>query len=276
MPEAVRLRIRLSGHGTPNLSAMCQTTVTPSRRTAQTLSGRRSVCGKLGSRASILEEANMSVTSALIPLMAVAITLGGGWLVTTRVTDRWDKVKKRREMDLAAASEFQRLYGEFFAAWKSWNSAQGYLATTRPSTEIVWECLKRAAATEGGIEALLAKVASERFLSQDDIDVLGGVRQGFQALREAIRAEQALAWHASNIEQYSALKGLCAYVSGLLANSPQQKQAPDSALAAANFQHITDNKHERMWIQTARRLNLTANSYDQSRGLQPNHDIDVR
>ncbi|MEV6180561.1 hypothetical protein, partial [Streptomyces sp. NPDC052015] len=44
------------------------------------------------------------------------------WLVTTRVTDYWDRVKKDREMYLAAAQDFQRLYGEFFAIWKTWST----------------------------------------------------------------------------------------------------------------------------------------------------------
>jgi hypothetical protein len=50
------------------------------------------------------------------------VTLAGGWFVTTRVADHWDQIKKRRELDLAAAGDFQRLYGEFFSVWKAWDS----------------------------------------------------------------------------------------------------------------------------------------------------------
>lgn len=62
------------------------------------------------------------VVDVIIPLATVLLTLMGGWLVTTRVTDRWDQVKRRREMDLAAAQDFQRFYGEFFSIWKAWNT----------------------------------------------------------------------------------------------------------------------------------------------------------
>ena len=62
------------------------------------------------------------ITSIVVPLAAVALTLFGGWIVTTRVSDHWDQIKRRREMDLASAEEFQRLYGEFFAVWKTWNA----------------------------------------------------------------------------------------------------------------------------------------------------------
>jgi hypothetical protein len=59
---------------------------------------------------------------ACVSLVTVAATLAGGWLVTTKVTDYWDKIKKNREMNLAAAHDFQRLYGEVVAIWKTWNA----------------------------------------------------------------------------------------------------------------------------------------------------------
>src|SRR5262245_2452620 len=62
------------------------------------------------------------ISTVVVPLAAVVLTLAGGWLVSTRVSDRWDQIKRRRESDVAAAEEFQRLYGEFFAVWKSWNA----------------------------------------------------------------------------------------------------------------------------------------------------------
>jgi hypothetical protein len=125
------------------------------------------------------------------------------------------------------------------------------------SAEPSWDCLQRAAATEGALEALLARIASERFLSADDVDVLGGVRQGFQSLREAIRSGQNLDWRGSNYESYAALKGLCAYTSRLLGESSARMALVDSRTAAANFHRITDNKHELIWMETAKRLGLT-------------------
>lgn len=66
------------------------------------------------------------IAEILIPLATAVVTLAGGWFVTTRVADHWDQIKKRREMDLAAAADFQRLYGEFFSVWKDWDSISRY------------------------------------------------------------------------------------------------------------------------------------------------------
>ena len=134
-------------------------------------------------------------SAGFVALLPVLVSLAGGWLITYRVTDRWDRKKKQRELDLAAAQEFQRLYGELLAVWKSWNSALKLAGPDLPPDERVWECLKRAAATEGGLEALLARIASEHRLSDEDVNALGAVRQGFQRLREVIRSRQELPWH---------------------------------------------------------------------------------
>lgn len=192
----------------------------------------------------------------LVALLPVIVSLVGGWAITNRVTDRWDRKKKQRELDLAAAQEFQRLYGEFVAIWKSWNSALRLAQPALPADEYVWECLKRSAAAEGGLEALLAKIASEHCLSEDDLNALGAVRQGFQRLRQVIRHRRELPWHSSNVDEYLALKGLCAYVSMLLDSPPDRIAPGDRSRAAANFQQITDNKHEDQWINTARKLQL--------------------
>lgn len=192
-----------------------------------------------------------------IPLVTVAVTLGGGWLITTRVTDRWDKIKKRRDMDLASAQDFQRLYGEFCATWKSWDTAVQYPVTVGSSSYHAWACLERAAAIEGGIEALLARVASERFLSDDDIDVLGAAREGFQTLRKAIREGVRLADRASFFE-YSAFKGVCVYASSLLGSSPHKIDLPDRTLAVKNFLGLTSPEQEVRSIETVKRLNLVS------------------
>ena len=53
-----------------------------------------------------------------------------------------------------------------------------------------------------------------------------------------------------------ALKGLCAYVSRLLDSPPDRIEPSERSRAAANFQQITDNRHEHQWINTARQLQL--------------------
>jgi hypothetical protein len=204
------------------------------------------------------------VSSIAPPLVTVVVTLGGGWLITTRVTDRWDKIKKRREMDLASAKDFQRLYGEFCAVWKSWDTAVQHPTTVGSSTERAWECLKRATAIEGEIEALLAKIAGERFLSDDDINVLGAVREGFQTLRKAIREGVSLAGRASQFE-YSVFKGVCIYTSNLLGSPPPKIDLPERTISVTSFLGITSPEQETRWIATAKRLNLVP---DDKRGSQ--------
>jgi hypothetical protein len=197
------------------------------------------------------------VSSIVPPLLTAVVTLGGGWFITTRVTDRWDKIKKRREMDLASAQDFQRLYGEFCAAWKSWDTSVQHPTTVGSSTDRAWECLEHATAIEGEIEALLAKVAGERFLSEDDVDVLGAVREGFQELRKAIREGVSLADGKSRFE-YSFFKGVCVYTSHLLGTSPHTIDLPDRTVSVKSFLGITSPEKEGRWIQTAKRLNLVS------------------
>ncbi|WP_328665549.1 hypothetical protein OG905_01005 [Streptomyces sp. NBC_00322] len=194
------------------------------------------------------------IESVGAPLITVAATLGGGWLVTTRVTDRWEQVKKSREMDLAAAQDFQRLYGEFVAVWKTWNSlTDGHTPVTTPE-HVGWGCLERATAAEGQIEALMAKLAAERFLTEDEIDMLGGVRQAFKVVRRSIKQGRPIGWSSSGAEPYMAIKTLSAATSVLLSTAPRTRNGPSAAVAARNFRGITDNRHEASWIHTAQRF----------------------
>lgn len=194
------------------------------------------------------------IESVGAPLLTVAVTLGGGWLVTTRVTDRWEQVKKSREMDLAAAQDFQRLYGEFVAIWKTWNSlTDGHTPVTSPE-HVGWGCLERATAAEGQIEALMAKLAAERFLTEDEIDMLGGVRQAFKVVRRSIKQGEPIGWWSSGAEPYMAIKSLSAAMSVLLSTAPSTKRRRSVTVAARNFTGITSNRHETSWIDTARRF----------------------
>ncbi|MFK0215481.1 hypothetical protein [Streptomyces sp. NPDC090298] len=188
------------------------------------------------------------------PLLTVVATLGGGWLVTTRVTDRWDQVKKQREMGLSAAQDFQRLYGEFVAIWKTWNALTSHHTPVTTPEHSGWSCLERATAAEGAIEALMAKLAAERLLNDDEIDVLGGVRQAFKVVRRTIERGEPLGWGASGVAPYMALKSLSAAMSVLLSSPSQGRSRPTAARAARAFAEITDNRHEMSWIATARAI----------------------
>lgn len=186
-----------------------------------------------------------------VPLLTAGITLSGGWLISTRVTDRWDRIKKRRELDLASAHDFQALYGEFFSIWKSWDSHQRYQDAFESNEAFPTECLWRTVAVEGKFEALLAKVASERELSDTDVAVLGAVRQGFRALRKAIREKENLDWRSADGHRYMAFKGLCVHTSRLLGSSPRRPLQPAPVVAMENFRRMTDNRHGESWIDTA-------------------------
>jgi hypothetical protein len=200
------------------------------------------------------------IATVVVPLVAVVLTLAGGWLITTRVSDHWDQVKRRRETDLAAAEEFQRLYGEIFAVWKIWNAIPERKIEIKDSAEARWDCLKRTADIEGRVEALLAKISAERELSPKDKAALGAVRQGFQSLRNAIEKDEPLPWWGSEVEPYAAFKDLAVYTSGLLSASSISKRNPSRDDAAKTFRQITSNKHEKSWVQTAQDLQLVESS----------------
>ncbi|MVO90318.1 hypothetical protein GPA10_37615 [Streptomyces sp. p1417] len=193
------------------------------------------------------------VESIGAPLLTVAATLSGGWLVSTRVTDRWEQIRRSREMDLAAAADFQRLYGEFVAVWKTWDALTDGHTPVATTEHVGWGCLERATAAEGQIEALMAKLAAERFLTEDDIAMLGGVRQAFKVVRRSIRRGRPLGWGSSSTAPYLAIKTLSAATSVLLSTPPRTRRRPSAAVAARNFKGITDNRHETTWIDTAQR-----------------------
>ncbi|TMQ91327.1 hypothetical protein ETD83_31410 [Actinomadura soli] len=185
------------------------------------------------------------MSQTLAPVLITLLTLSGGWLVSTRVTDRWDRIKKQREIDLASMLEFQRVYGEFFATWKCWDTIKRYGAGPAPPEDAAWQCLQRAASIEGAIEALLAKVAGDRQLSDQDIEVLGRMRQGFQSLRKAIREDRNLDWRET--ANYQSFKSLAAYTASLMADLGSRGPKPDRETATANFLRITDVVHEDGW-----------------------------
>ncbi|MDX6740669.1 hypothetical protein [Actinocorallia sp. A-T 12471] len=204
------------------------------------------------------------VSSILIPLLTVAATLGSGWFVTTRVTDHWDSVKKAREMDLAAAQEFQQLYGEFVAVWKLWNILKGRDGhkLRDQAEDPVWKCLERAVSTEGAVEALLAKLVAERRLDPVQIEILGAVRQAFKTLRRCISADERLGWDYDSHPHYVSFKILTTETSVLLNTPRGTGPGPTSAEAARAFRSITENRHEprplgtNPWYEAPGRLKL--------------------
>jgi hypothetical protein len=130
-----------------------------------------------------------------------------------------------RENDLAARVSFYENYGEFFCTWKLWDVYVRYQSTVSPWPQEQRVLLERASKAEGGFEALLVKVASERPLSESDRVLLACFRESYQQLRENIRTRAPLGWRASgeSIEarQYRSFKALAEYVAVLLESGQQ-------------------------------------------------------
>jgi len=137
------------------------------------------------------------VQGLLVALGTALIGAALAYGIGVRVTDRWDERKRRREADLAALAEFYRLYGDFFATWKLWNTHKRFAQSVASPEHVQWSLLQRAADTEGGFEALLVKMVAERELEPPDIELLGCFREGYQTLRETIRKNKALGWWAT-------------------------------------------------------------------------------
>lgn len=115
--------------------------------------------------------------------MLAAGTLTAGWLVTQRISADRDLYRKRRELDLAAVTQFYSTYGECFAISKIWTtyprvSTDGAGVTVQAPPEERRALLKRASAMEGALEALLVKFAVERRTEEEDRVILARFREG--------------------------------------------------------------------------------------------------
>jgi hypothetical protein len=124
----------------------------------------------------------------VIPTAVVAAgTLAAGWGVTQRISARWDRVRKERELDLAAVTQFYATYGEFFVIWKIWTTFPPRDGKVLAPDEQRRQLVARAAAMEGSLEALLIKLAVERKLKDKDKSVLPRFREGLQCYVNPLR-----------------------------------------------------------------------------------------
>jgi hypothetical protein len=177
-----------------------------------------------------------------INLAVTLVVLGAGWLVGQRLTYQWNLRQKRRESDLATASDLQRLYGDFFAVWKEWNA-------TAPTVDVQARALllRRACDGEGLLERVIVKLASERRLSAGDRETVGRFRQGYQRLRQSIRDSERLPWQGSEHPEYLAFKRLAVAVTLIVGREPGRVHVtPDEAFSA--LRDITANRHEKDWF----------------------------
>jgi hypothetical protein len=200
-------------------------------------------------------------------VVGAGITILGGLFIGGRLSANWAIYQKRRELELAAATKLYELYGEFFAVSKLWAAYKNETITTQElklCPDIRRELLNRAAAVEGGLEALLVQLASERELEKESETLpaqLGRFRQSFQRLREAIRENKALGWTSSDHPEYLTFKRLSCLVAHQFSlgkarkirflRPPKDDPRVDPDTAYKNLYEITSNRHqdrEKGWI----------------------------
>jgi hypothetical protein len=190
---------------------------------------------------SLWQEFLVATVQEIPKLFTGAALIALAWIGSRKFTDKWNLQQKARELDLTASNDFHALYGEFFAVWKLWNAFSRDIGEELLPGSSRWELLKRATDAEGRMEAMLVRVVSSKKLSAEDEETLGQFRQLYQQLREAIRANVALAWDASSHPDYTNFKQLAPRVA-LLIRDVRAEGRP--ALNDTPLSRITDNRHE--------------------------------
>jgi len=175
-------------------------------------------------------------------LMASLVLLGLAWFVGQRLTVAWNLRQKQKEHDLATARDFHALYGEFFAIWKLWNYYVRDVGAEALKGASRWNLLDRACEAEGKLESTLVRLACERSLRDNDIEVLGRFRQLYQQLREAIRDNKPLKWDYSEHPDYVAFKTLAPQVALLIVGLDTLLSARSATSRV--LMDITSNKWE--------------------------------
>jgi hypothetical protein len=187
------------------------------------------------------------ISRAVLNLAVSAATLGLTWFVGSGVAARWAEFQKKREFELALANTFYSNYGEFRAVWRLWNRALLDFANDKNALEKARESLLgRACQVEGGLEAVLLKVASERVLNSEERINLGNLRQAFQQLRERIEAGVPISYGASQNIDYQEFKRLATYFGTMIASRPS-REVPSNQDAYKSFEELTHNKYEGRW-----------------------------
>lgn len=182
----------------------------------------------------------------LIKTGLASLTLGFGWFVGQRIIASWDIRKKHQELDIATATQFHKLYGEFKEVSRLWRTVCFKPASDKEPASgkksafpegITFELLRRATAAEGGVEAIIVKLATEKDLKLEDIKTLGLFRQAYQKLRESIREDESLDWIYGTPE-YDLYNDLASKTASIISSSktkewhwwqrrPKSDEAPD-------------------------------------------------
>lgn len=172
-----------------------------------------------------------TVAGLIVAFVVALIGLG----IAKWYTAQQELTRARQERNFAAAAELYRIYGEFFATWKVWNA---HLRSKVPPSNAQMpkvglpdeyrrsELLAAAAKAEGGLEALLVRLAMEHDLNPDQRAALWCLRSAFKQLREAMREGLPLLWWRADkhdgdgYRSYQASKKLMSLVANLLLAEP--------------------------------------------------------
>lgn len=117
---------------------------------------------------------------------------------------------------------------------KTENVSKKQLRLPQPADDYCWELMDRASKAEGGVEALLVKVATERCLTDDNAEDLGLFRQAYQQLRDAIRYKKSEDFQRDSPEYYLFDELSCEFLKILSFNKVLKKK---KAYAQASFQY---------------------------------------
>jgi hypothetical protein len=193
----------------------------------------------------------------LVQLLTPFLVLAATWLIGQRILTGWDLRKKRQELDIAVASQFQQLYGEAKEVGRLWREVtrqhdQHSQPISVPS-DIRWQLFSRAAAVEGKFEAVVIKLVTERPLKEEQVQSIGLFRQGCQELRESIREDRSLAAMRYG-GGYTLFNNLAAEITCLLAQN-RPAEAPKIDVARKNLKAVA-RIGSRAWERAVKEMEL--------------------
>lgn len=144
------------------------------------------------------------------------LTLLLTWLLGSWISTFWTNRQKRKDGDIAAATELYTLYGEFLAICKLWNRLDQVCSPDQVEPQRL-KLLERASLMEGRFESLLLRLTCQLEWTQKGLDDLGLLRQTFQYPRSLISKTMPLPWSSSEHPQYLAFKRISSAIGAKLA-----------------------------------------------------------
>lgn len=185
------------------------------------------------------------IAGSIIALVVATLAV----LVTNRYAARRAEAQAHRERDMAAAAEFYRTHGAFFAVWKAWEfhslPERDGSGPVPPTQQRRAELIEKAAIVEGAYESLIVRIALEHDLHADEAAALWSLRFAFKQLRRSMRAGTVLAWWRDGNpadlgnREYRAFKALVAMVANILTGSNRKPPPAEPRDRAAVLSEIT-------------------------------------